>query len=134
MHLVRAGFALAGGLTLAACGGGTTPATNAPAAGSPGASVGATACARSDTAGTIEVEIEDLTFKTEPVQAKVGDTISWTNKDDVPHSAALDDGSCATDTLNKGDAGNLTFSAPGTYAYHCAIHPTQMKGTIVVSG
>ena len=131
--LVRALLALAVGIALAACGSGATPTTNAPAASS-GATAGAAACAKVETAGTITVDISDFKFNTEPVQAKVGDTITWSNKGAVPHSAALDDASCATDTIQPGTAGNLKFSVAGTYPYHCAIHPTQMKGTIVVSG
>ena len=129
MRVVRTGFALAVGLALAACGSGATPATNAPAG-----SAGAVACVKIDTAGTVQVEIKDFSFKPEPIQAKVGDTITWTNNDSTPHSAALDDGSCPTDTIQPGTAGNLKFSVAGTYPYHCAIHPTQMKGTIIVSG
>jgi plastocyanin len=135
MHaVVRAGLALVVGIALAACGSGATPATNAPAASS-GATAAAAVCAKSATAGTVQVEINNLTFKTEPVQAKVGDTITWTNKDTVPHSASPDNNpECATDTINPGAAGSITYTVAGTYAYHCAIHPTQMKGTIVVSG
>lgn len=142
MHFVRTGLALAIGIALAACGSGATPATNAPAVSAPasaGASApapaGAAPCAKAAAAGTIEAEIEDFAFKPEPIQAKVGDTITWTNKDDAPHSAAPDTNpECATDTLTTDGAGSITFTAPGTYAYHCAIHPTRMKGTIEVSG
>lgn len=130
--IVRAGFTLAVGIALAACSGATTP-TTAPAASS-GATAAAAACAKVDTAGTVKVDISDFKFDTEPVQAKVGDTITWTNTGSVPHSAALDDGSCPTDTIQPGTSGNLKFTVAGTYPYHCAIHPTQMKGTIVVSG
>lgn len=130
--VVRAGLALVVGIALAACSGTTTP-TTAPAASS-GATAAAAACEKVDSAGTVKVEIKDFAFKTEPIQAKVGDTITWTNNDTAPHSAALDDGSCATDTIQPGTSGNLTFTVAGTYPYHCAIHPTQMKGSIVVSG
>jgi len=34
----------------------------------------------------------------------------------------------ASKTINSGAQAGLVFSAPGTYTYHCAIHPTQMKG------
>lgn len=132
--LARRGLAVAIGITLAACSGpGTSPAPSVPAGSSVGASDGTAACVGSKTAGTVQVEIEDFVFKPDPVQAKVGGSITWTNKDAAPHSAALDDGSCKTDGLNKDVAGSLTFTAPGTYAYHCAIHP-EMKGTIVVGG
>jgi len=130
MHpVVRAGLALVAVIALAACGSGATATTNVPAS-----AAAAVACAKVDTAGTVKVEIKDFSFKTEPVQAKVGDTITWTNNDTAPHSAALDDGSCPTDTIQPGTSGNLKFTVAGTYPYHCAIHPTQMKGTIVVSG
>ena len=82
----------------------------------------------------MKVEIKDFSFKTDPIQTKVGDTITWTNDDTTPHSAALDNGSCPTDTIQPGNSGSLQFTLAGTYPYHCAIHPTQMKGTIVVSG
>jgi plastocyanin len=137
MHTaVRATLALAVGIALAACGSGATPTTNAPASGA-AASVpaAAAACAKATSAGSVQVEIEDFAFKPEPIQAKVGDTITWTNKDGTPHSASPDaNPECATDTLNKDASGSITYSVAGTYAYHCAIHPTQMKGTIVVSG
>ena len=130
MHaVVRATLTLVVGIALAACGSGATPSTNVPAP-----SVGAVVCVKVDTAGTVKVDIKDFSFKTDPIQAKVGDTITWTNGDTTPHSAALDDGSCATDTIQPGNSGSLQFTLAGTYPYHCAIHPTQMKGTIVVSG
>jgi plastocyanin len=135
---VRAGFTLAVGIALAACSGAATT-SNAPAASSGAtvapASAASAVCAKASAKGSIEVEIEDFAFKTEPIQAKVGDTITWTNKDGTPHSASPDaNPECATDTLNKDASGSITYSVAGTYAYHCAIHPTQMKGTIVVSG
>jgi plastocyanin len=138
--IARAGFTLAVGIALAACSSGATTPTNAPAASSGGAtaapaSAAAAVCAKATTKGSVEIEIEDFKFKTEPIQAKVGDTITWTNKDTTPHSAAPDNNpECATDTLNQGSSGSITYTVAGTYPYHCAIHPTQMKGTIVVSG
>ena len=132
--VVRAGLALVVGIALAACSGATTT-TNAPAASSGATTAAAAVCAKATAKGSIEVEIQDFTFKTEPIQAKVGDTITWTNKDTTPHSASPDNNpECATDTLNKDSAGSITYTVAGTYPYHCAIHPTQMKGTIVVSG
>jgi plastocyanin len=135
--VVRPTLVLVVGIALAACSSGATTPTSAPVASGAAASApaAAAACAKATGAGTVEIEIENFAFKPEPIQAKVGDTITWTNKDDTPHSAAPDaNPECATDTLQKGVAGSITYSVAGTYAYHCAIHPTQMKGTIVVSG
>ena len=118
MHtVVRAGFTLAVGIALAACSGTTTP-TTAPAASS-GATAAAAVCAKATAKGSIEVEIQDFSFKTEPIQAKVGDTITWTNKDTTPHSASPDNNpECATDTLNQGSSGSITYTVAGTYPYH----------------
>ena len=157
MHqLLRPASALVMTLVLAACGSGTAsgPATSAapatatapsaapsvaPAsAGAPSAAGGggSAACAVSPagTAPTVTVTIKNLTYSPEPVTGKVGDAIGWMNNDTVPHTATLDDNTCTTDTINAGTSGSLTFSAPGTYAYHCTIHPTIMKGTITITG
>jgi plastocyanin len=138
-------------LALAACGGSATPspAASAPAASAPAASApaasqpaaasgggGGAACAAAPAAatGTVTVTIKDFKFAPQPVQAKVGDVVTWTNQDSVPHSATLDNGACDTDSINNGSSASLVFNAPGTYTYHCKVHPTQMKDyTIVVS-
>jgi plastocyanin len=148
----RFSLLLVAGLTtiaLAACGGGATPtassaaappssapstAASAPEASAPAGSAAGAACAVAPTGGTatVSVTIKDFKFSPDPIQAKVGDVIGWTNNDTIQHTATLDDNSCTTDALAGGAIGMLTFSAPGTYPYHCKIHPTQMKGTIVV--
>jgi plastocyanin len=157
MHqLSRPVSALVMTLALAACGSGsaTSPAASAgPAtatapsavpsaapASAPASSAagggGSAACAAAPagTAPTVTVTIKNLTYSPEPVTAKVGDVIGWMNNDTAPHTATLDDNTCTTDTINIGASGALTFSAPGTYAYHCTIHPTIMKGTITITG
>ena len=148
MRRLAAFPALLTAFTLAACGGGATPspaasqaAASQPAASQPAASQaaasqaaasggGTAACAAAPAGatGTVTVTIKDFKFAPEPVAAKVGDVITWTNGDSAPHSATLDNGACDTDTINVGASASLVFSAPGTYTYHCKIHPTQMKG------
>ena len=141
-------------LALAACGswGSTaTPAASAPETSAPAASArpaprserpgqrrrraprrrGA-ACAESTTPGTVKVSIENFAFSPSAIAAKVGDTVTFTNGDSAGHTATLDDGSCFTPTIASGKSDALTFTAAGTYPFHCAIHPT-MKGTITVS-
>jgi plastocyanin len=125
-------------LALAACGssGSTaTPAASAPAASAaasaPAAPAGA-ACAESTTPGTVKVSIENFAFNPSAITAKVGDTVTFTNGDSAGHTATLDDGSCFTPTIASGKSDGLTFTAAGTYPFHCSIHST-MKGTITVS-
>jgi plastocyanin len=82
----------------------------------------------------VQVQIKDFKFSPQPVNAKVGDVVGWTNGDSAPHSATMDDGSCSTDTISQGATGLLVFNTAGTYTYHCKVHPTQMKDfTVVVS-
>ena len=112
-----------------------TTAGSQPAASAGGGGGGGAACAKGDASATaaVTVEIKDFAYSPDPVTAKVGDAIGWTNGDSAPHTATLDDDSCGTDNINQGATGVLVFSAAGTYPYHCAVHPAQMKGTITVT-
>ena len=77
------------------------------------------------------VVISDSAFAPETVIVKAGSTVTWQNSDSVSHSAVADDGSFDTKVLAQGEKGSYTFTVPGTYTYHCGIHPN-MTGTIVV--
>ena len=57
--------------------------------------------------------------------------VTWQNEDTAPHTATADDGSFDTGTIEKGKLGSATFKEPGTFTYHCEIHPT-MHGTVEV--
>jgi plastocyanin len=116
---------------------GSTPGTSTPVSASGAASSaaasggagGSAACAAAPASATatVTVTIKDFKYAPQPVQAKVGDVIAWTNQDSAPHTATLDDGTCDTKTINAGAQAMLVFNTPGTYTYHCTVHPTQMK-------
>jgi plastocyanin len=127
-------FVLMATLATAACSSpaASTSTSSAPTTGAsaPGASTGGgAACVPAPAGATaaVTVEIKDFKFAPQPVQAKVGDVIGWTNNDSVPHTASLADGSCSTDQLAGGTTGALVFSVAGTYTYQCNVHPGQMK-------
>ena len=62
----------------------------------------------------------------------VGDTVVWTNKDTVNHTTVSDNALLwDSGNLKPGASYSHVFKAPGSYVYHCAIHPS-MTGTIVV--
>ena len=109
----------------------TPVGASAPAASTAGSSGvgGGAACAAAPAGSTaaVTVAIKDFKFAPQPVVARVGDVIAWSNQDTAPHSATLDDGTCDTKTINSGAQAMLVFTAPGTYTYHCSIHPGQMK-------
>jgi plastocyanin len=111
--------------------GAASPDAAEPAESGAPASGAAAGCAPSTDPATVEVAIAGFAFGPSTAQASVGDVIGWTNDDSAPHSAVLDEGDCGTAVLRPGEAGALVFSAPGTYAYHCGIHP-EMTGTVEV--
>jgi plastocyanin len=127
-------------LLLGACSGGgaTTAPTSAPSAeASTEASAEASAPAagrpaRKRGGGRGFVAIADFAFSPADITATVGQTITFTNNDSAPHTATLDDDSCGTTNIADGESAGLTFTAAGTFPFHCAVHPN-MKGTITVS-
>jgi plastocyanin len=60
------------------------------------------------------------------LQVSVGATVTWTNYDDVPHTATAKDGSWDTGLLNKGDTKTITFDKAGEYQYYCKVHPNMV--------
>jgi LPXTG-motif cell wall-anchored protein len=77
------------------------------------------------------VTIEDFAFSPGTITVDQGESVAWTNRDGVGHTATADDGSFDTGTLNRGESGSQQFDEPGTYPYHCTPHPN-MTGKVVV--
>ena len=83
-------------------------------------------------AGASAVSIDNFTFTPQTLTVKVGTTVTWTNKDDIPHGIASDNNAFRrSKALDTGDKFAFTFTTPGTYKYFCYVHP-HMTGTIVV--
>jgi plastocyanin len=59
--------------------------------------------------------------------------VRWLSFDTVAHRIVADPSGpyFYTDTIAPGLIGSVTFTRPGTYTYHCAIHAA-MVGTIIV--
>jgi plastocyanin len=78
------------------------------------------------------VSIDNFTFNPQTLTVKAGTTVTWTNKDDIPHGiAATGNTFTRSKALDTDDTYAFTFTTPGTYQYFCYIHP-HMTGTIVV--
>ena len=78
------------------------------------------------------VSIDNFTFTPPTLTVKAGTTVTWTNKDDIPHGIAADDNAFTrSKALDTDDSFSFTFTTPGTYKYFCYVHP-HMTGTIVV--
>lgn len=82
-------------------------------------------------AQSASVVIQNFSFVPASMTVQVGTIVTWTNMDSVPHTSTSDTGAWDSGTLNPGASFQHTFNTPGTYPYHCMIHPS-MHGTIVV--
>ena len=63
--------------------------------------------------------------------AVAGDTVTWTNRDDIPHTVVAKNLVFKSKAMDTDDAYSFTFTTPGEYAYFCSLHP-HMTGIIVV--
>lgn len=122
IRIAAGGLALAAGL--AACGGsgdkGGTP-TGSPSQQQPN-----------------QVEVRNIAFRPQEVAVKAGTVVTWTNKDDLPHTVTAgkpDDapsGEFDGPLETNGSTFTFSFSKAGTFAYYCKVHP-QMTGTVTVT-
>jgi plastocyanin len=75
-------------------------------------------------------------YNPNPIEIKVGDTVTWINNDSSPHTvtSSSNDGSITfdSDVLRRGETFSFTFDKEGQYPYLCTLHPS-MVGTVVVS-
>ena len=78
------------------------------------------------------VAIKDMKFVPADIEVAVGDTVTFTNLDNAPHTATATDGSFDTGRLNKGESASVTVGAAGTFPYICEIHPS-MEGSIAAN-
>jgi plastocyanin len=61
----------------------------------------------------------------------VGTTVTWTNRDDIPHTVVGNDKVFKSKVLDTDEKFSFTFAKAGTYPYFCSIHP-KMTGSVVV--
>ena len=83
-------------------------------------------------------------FSPNPIEANVGDTVTWTNRDSVPHTVTSGvspqpDGRFNSSPnfnplLNPGATFSHTFTEAGEYPYFCAVHPNAVGTVIVTAG
>lgn len=99
-------------------------------------------------AATSNVDLKDIKFKPANVTITVGDTVKWTNKEDVPHSVTSkpsqaesfdSNPTCtgATGCMAQNDTFTKQFTHVGTFSYYCRVHGApsgtcNMCGTVTV--
>jgi plastocyanin len=79
------------------------------------------------------VEISGFAFNPETITVAAGTTVTWTNLDSVAHTVTADSGGAPdSGDIAQGESYSFTFTAPGTFAYHCSVHRF-MHGTVIVT-
>jgi plastocyanin len=82
-------------------------------------------------AANAEVKIDNFSFGPQTITVPVGATVTWTNRDDIPHTSVSTEGVFKSKVLDTDEKFSYKFSKPGTYTYYCTIHP-KMTGQVVV--
>ena len=78
------------------------------------------------------VVIADFSFSPKTLTVSAGATVTWTNRDNVPHAVVSADNQFQkSPVLKPGKSFSTTFATAGTYSYFCSIHP-RMTGKIIV--
>lgn len=82
---------------------------------------------------TVPVRMKDILFVPEKISARVGQTVVWTNEDDVAHTVKAKSGAdFESKAISKGKTYKAKLTKAGTIDYVCTIHPSQ-TGTITVT-
>jgi plastocyanin len=82
-------------------------------------------------AASAEVKIDNFSFGPETLTVPVGTTVTWTNRDDIPHNVVSTYGVFKSKVRDTDEKFSYTFAKAGTYPYYCSVHP-KMTGKIVV--
>jgi plastocyanin len=78
-----------------------------------------------------KITISNSAFAPKALTIKKGETVRWTNADNLDHSIRANDGSFKSGTLKRKQSFEHTFKKAGKFPYACILHPRE-KGTIVV--
>jgi len=80
---------------------------------------------------TAAVKIDNFTFGPAELTVAAGTTVTWTNRDDIPHTVVSTEKVFKSKVLDTDESFSFTFDKAGTYPYYCSIHP-KMTGKVVV--
>jgi plastocyanin len=78
-----------------------------------------------------EVKIDNFSLGPATLTVPVGTSVTWTNRDDIPHTVVSTEGVFKSKVLDTDEKFSFTFSKAGTYPFFCSIHP-KMTGKVIV--
>ena len=79
----------------------------------------------------VEVKIDNFSFGPGAITIPLGTTVTWTNRDDIPHTVVSTEGVFKSKVLDTDEKFSYTFSKAGSFPYFCSVHP-KMTGKVVV--
>jgi plastocyanin len=77
------------------------------------------------------VSMDHNTFIPDEITVVPGTTVTWVNKETMPHTVVDTNKGFRSKTLAKNASFSFTFATAGEYGYLCSIHPN-MKGKVIV--
>jgi plastocyanin len=78
-----------------------------------------------------EVFIQGMAFSPQTLTVSVNTTVKWTNHDAITHTVTSDTNLFSSGNIAAGSTYSFQFTTPGTFPYHCSIHP-DMTATVIV--
>jgi len=79
----------------------------------------------------VEVKIDNFSFGPAELTVSLGTTVTWTNRDDIPHTVVSTDKVFKSKVLDTDEKFSYTFTQAGSFPYFCSIHP-KMTGKVIV--
>jgi plastocyanin len=79
----------------------------------------------------VTVSIDNFSFTPKEITVAKGTTVTWVNRDDVPHTVVGNAGAFRSKALDTDEKYSFTFSDAGSFSYFCSVHPV-MIGKVIV--
>jgi plastocyanin len=96
------------------------------------ASLGCGSSNKGSESSATDVAVADFSFTPQVIDVKVGDSVTWTNEGQTEHT--VKGKGFFSKALDRGQKYGFRFSKQGRFEYLCTLHPTLMRGTVVVKG
>jgi plastocyanin len=111
--------------------------TTTPAAAAPTTTAASSTATTGGASGSVMLVAHNISFNTTKLTFKTGQkvTVTTQNQDSIEHNFTFAAANVSTDVeAGESKVSSFTAPAPGTYNFHCKYHPTQMVGTVTVTG
>jgi plastocyanin len=77
------------------------------------------------------IDIEAMRFSPATLEVKMGDIVTWRNKDAFPHNASAENGAFGSGDIQSGRSWKFKAGKKGVFPYVCTLHPG-MKSVLIV--